>query len=357
MQLIYYPDNQLNPYQSLFAHALAAHGIGCAPGETYSDDYLRNRAGDVQGVHLHWLENLVRGHSSFKRLRNIMALRGFMRAARECGMRLIWTVHNHERHAHGQWIDGVADRQVAAQADLLITHSEWSAGHVRDAFKPNCDVVVMPHGNYDGCFHPARPPEQTRRDVGLRSDTPVVGIIGSLRPNRGHGLALDAMPYLDDDVQLFLAGDGSSDDAAALRTRAEQTPNVVTRWERPNDDTFAEYVQACDVVLLPYDNITGSGALLAAWTLARPVVMTPLPFFEEFAPSDPAAGVVMEERTGEALAASVTRLLAIGAAERSAAARAVAEQYAWERVVEPVARAITAWDNAAVPGAAGGQAR
>jgi beta-1,4-mannosyltransferase len=332
MRVLYYPDNRQNPYQALYARALGEYGLEVVPGEHYSDGYLKAQRGKAGAVHLHWLENLIGSRG----LRGVWGLRQFCRCARRMGMRVIWTVHNHRPHRSATLADDLAAKVIGRHADLIVVHSCWSAEVVRHWLRPRGQVVVMPHGNYDGCYHPQRDAGPTRAAFGLRGDRPVLGVIGSVRPYRGHELAIEVAGQLPQ-VQLLIAGRAS--DAGygqQIRTMAADHANVTCHLQSLDESAFAEAVQACDVVLLPYDDATTSGQLLAAWTLGRPVVTTDLPPFREFVTPAGDAGRIASANTAVGLAAAVRELLGVQDDRRRQAARAAADLYAWDRVVAPV---------------------
>ncbi len=339
----YLPDNPDNPYQSLFARAMADHGIVYEParhwGEVFADP-------PPDAVHLHWTEWLTGEGGNADRLRQVRKLRHQLLRGRRRGVRIIWTVHNHHRHRDPKSADALEHLLLARHADLLIAHSHWSMGYLQRRYRPRGEAVVMPHGNYEHCYHPVTPPLQTRQAFGLDPDRPVLGMVGSMNRYRGCERALQAVRQMEPGVQLLLIG-SASDPAypEQLRTAAGDRAGVVIEPGRVDEARFAEAVRACDVVLLPYQEITGSGALLSAWTLGRSVVTSDLPFFREYVRGarDSAAGRVASDDTPRGLAAAAADLLAVDPARREAAALAEAGRYGWPRVVEPVARVMLEW--------------
>lgn len=349
MRLAYFPNLPQNPYQRLFYAALAPHGISARPLEVINDADLRRQAAGPDGpqaLHLHWLEGLIGEGSTTQRLRCIISLHRYLRTARGLGLRILWTVHNHQRHDGYRRVDHWGQRVVARVAEVIITHSQWSAGWVQERFHPRGRIVVMPHGNYDGCYPPREIGNAERAlmlgKVGLDASRPVAGMIGAVRPYRGHEEAIAAIHCLAGRVQLLVAGwEFNPGYSASLRQQAAGGPGrVAFHLAGIPDEEYARLVRACDVILLPYERVTSSGAILSAWTLARPVVANDLPFFREFLGALPGAGLVAPARDTQTFAAVIEKLLAIPPAQRQAAARAQADRYAWDKVVQPVVAAL-----------------
>lgn len=323
---------------------MAAYGIEVQPGPEFTDRALVERAAEMDGVHFHWIEHLWDARSSLQRWRLLLGLSSYCRLARRLGKRILWTVHNHAGHEGVRWGDGFGFRTIARAADLIIVHSRWSGGHIRRMYRPAGEIACMPHGNFDGLYEPRRTPAEARAAYGLDDDRPVCGMIGGIRPYRGHELAIETVRQMGGRCQLLIAGH-SLDERYRRRIMeiAACCPYIACHTGKLTDTQYAEMVCACDVILLPYWDITGSGALLSAWTLSRPVIMSDLPFFREFRPDDDAAGLIMGSRTSASLTECIGRMLTIPAAIRGAAARAEADKYHWHKVVKPVAEVLRRW--------------
>ena len=103
----------------------------------------------------------------------------------------------------------------------------------------------------------------------------------------------------------------------------------------------ADLLHTADCVLFPYRKITGSGALAAAQTFGRGVVVSDLPYFREMLAAEPLAGEFFPAGDAAGLAAAVRRFFDATLAERHVASRRLADRCTWEKAVAPVA----AWMN------------
>ncbi len=349
MRFEYFPRSTENRYQEDFAAAMRQHGIVMEPTERIENSYLIARANSLDGVHFHWIESIIGEGSTMQRARATLGLYTYLRCLKRLNKRLIWTVHNHARHDKGMRVDALAYRVVARAADLIIVHSRWSGDYIQRKYNPAGRIVVMPHGNYDDFYHPRQSVAQTRRAAGLREDRPVCGVIGSVRPYRGHELAIQAAATWGDECQLFISGKPyNADYGRQIESAAGKHANIRCRLSRLTNDEYAEAVQACDIVLLPYNEVTSSGALLSAWSLSRPVIATALPLFCDFERDQLTRGAIKTTKpTPEAMTDAVRELLAINSAERIAAARGEADRFPWKSVVQPVAQVVQSWNGAA----------
>ena len=344
MRIQFFPDMKGNPYQRLFAAALERHGVAMEPGRQIDDQVLTGQRDHVDAVHFHWIEGLIAATTGLAKLRRAVGLYRYCRCARRLGIRVVWTVHNHTSHEEGSWTNQVAHLGVARQADLIITHSQWSARWVTRWYKPRGRVVVMPHGNYDGCYRTNQTPEATRNEYRLDADRPVVGMIGAVREYRGQDTAIEAVQQLKGQVQLLIAGWAPDESyKEKIQRLADGSDDTTVRLEGLGEHNYANALEVCDAILLPYHRITGSGALMSAWTMGKPVIASDLPFFTEFIPQGSPAGRLFSRGRADRLAEAIERMLAVPHDQRRTASLAQAQRYSWDRVVEPVVRVIKQW--------------
>jgi glycosyltransferase involved in cell wall biosynthesis len=115
-------------------------------------------------------------------------------------------------------------------------------------------------------------------------------------------------------------------------------PHAVLIDRRLSDQEFADLTAASDVSLLPYSNVTTSGALMASWTLGTGVIASDLPFFRELIPTPGPAGRLFHVGDAGNLAETIRAYLSIPRAERCEAAGREARKYNWPDCVMPVVR-------------------
>jgi beta-1,4-mannosyltransferase len=338
-----------NPYFDLSHAALATRGFPASDDLEVDSQWLEARAGSVHAVHLHWPEYIWReGFAGTHRLgravtatKRLLRLREFLRTARRLGIQRIWTVHNMEPHEGGYRWDRYGYRLLARECDIIVCHSRTSVDMVRQTFRPRGRVIFMPHGAPGTAYPAPRPAADVMQDLGLDPRLPLVSAIGRLRQYKGLDLACATAEHLAGRVQMVIGGlPHRGFDVRFLRDAAASTPGLRLIERTLTDAEVADISGASGAVLLPYREITGSGALLMALGTGRGAVASDLPYFREILAGEPDAGVLVPSRDPAVWAEYVLAYLKTPAEARQGAALRLAEEYSWDRCVEPLVGAI-----------------
>ncbi len=193
------------------------------------------------------------------------------------GIPLIWTIHNlapHEsRHPTVDWLLG---RIVIGLSSGLIVHGDsgkrlvmanWRLGD-RHRF------VVIPHGNYMRNYPDTVSRATARRTLALDDSNVAFLFLGAVRPYKGILELLEAFRRVAPaDAVLLIAGQPLNED---FRRRIE---DMMARVEHIRfypgfvpDEEIQIYMNASDIVVLPYRRVLSSGAALLAMSFGKPCV-------------------------------------------------------------------------------------
>ena len=142
--------------------------------------------------------------------------------------------------------------------------------------------------------------------------SPLVLSLGVIRPYKGLEFLLRSWPHVTTpNAQLVVAGGGDPAYAAQLVELARQLDlgdSVLFRIGYVSDADHDALHRACDVVVLPYREISQSGALMTAMAYGRPVVASDIGGFREVIDSG-RNGVLVTYGDTAAMAAAVSALL------------------------------------------------
>jgi glycosyltransferase involved in cell wall biosynthesis len=154
--------------------------------------------------------------------------------------------------------------------------------------------------------------------------------VGNLLPLKGHDIAIRALTLLPQ-CNLVIAGHGPEYMALADLARELGVAHRVTFAGGLSQDDLRQYYGAADALVLASSREGWPNVLLESLACGTPVVSRKVGGTPEVITS-PAAGILFDERTPEALASAVTRLIEQGLDR--AEVRRYAEQYSWDATTE-----------------------
>jgi glycosyltransferase involved in cell wall biosynthesis len=264
------------------AQALEKNGFEVKIGHEFTDKALIASKESI--IHFHWIERFWEGGTFFQQLKSLIGMWRFLKKAKRLGKVIIWTVHNHKPHGKVTWADWAGVRLFCFYSDIVACHSEWSKKWIERLIVTRAKVCIVYHGNFDKIFTPMVDNTQLKKRLGIRNNRICIGLIGEIRQNRGHELAIESIRNIES-AQLLIAGRCKDSAYLTLLTERINTYGLGDRVKLVSknltDSEFNEFLAASDVSLLPYKDITTSGALLASWTVGTPVVASRLPYFSE----------------------------------------------------------------------------
>jgi glycosyltransferase involved in cell wall biosynthesis len=212
-------------------------------------------------------------------------------------------------------------------------------------------VRVILHGVDLQLFHPVADRAALRESLGFNG--PTVLSVGHLIPRKGHDVAIRAMARLPK-CRLHIVGDGPEE--ARLRRLAcgLGLGGRVTFHGHLPQAALAPLLAAADLLINCSDREGIANVLLEAMACGTPVAATPIWGSPEVV-SVPEAGLLLRNRSPEAAAEGVARLLA--APPDRAATRRHAERFSWAATARQhmaiLGHAVRSWAWAHPPGRLG----
>jgi glycosyltransferase involved in cell wall biosynthesis len=165
--------------------------------------------------------------------------------------------------------------------------------------------------------------ESSRRRLGIRRTTLLA--VGNLVPLKGHDLAIRAMKLLPE-MDLVIVGDGPERDALGALAGELSLGDRVSFAGALAQEDLRHYYGAADALILASSREGWPNVLLESMGCGTPVIASAVGGTPEVVAA-PEAGVLMTERTPEALAQAVRRLFARNPVR--SATRHYAEGFDW----------------------------
>ncbi|MBN2473647.1 MAG: glycosyltransferase [Pirellulales bacterium] len=254
------------------------------------------------------------------------------------------------------WWAGVPAICSALHSTGLPDHVEWPnrlLAPITDAFI----AVAEPHGRYlaeqEGCpshkirvipngvdveqFHPRWRSAELLAELGLAPDTPVVGIVAALRPEKNHELFLQVAARVRRRIpraRFLVIGDGRRREPLVAMARQSSLDEAVRFLGSRSD--VADLLSLIDVFVLTSHMEANPISILEAMASEKPVVAPRVGSIPE-AVIDGRTGYLAESGNAEEIAARVAALLSdreAAAAMGRAGREQVIARWSIERTVE-----------------------
>jgi beta-1,4-mannosyltransferase len=289
-----FADGDLNPYNSLLYSHMQA--LGQPVLDFGWRRVLRLQLPDV--LHLHWPERQILAPGwRLRKIAEFVLFQVYLRAIRWRGGKVIWTAHNAFSHDKPRTALNVfLWKRFLSMLDGVI----YLSGESRQRINAEYPVLkhkksaVIRHGDYIEWLSKVTAPSQrdapSRQSLGIPLHAPVLLSFGLIRPYKGIDRLVEEFKLVDGDVHLIIAGYTSNEE---LRNRILQLagdhPNIhcLLRWMK--DGELIALLDLSDAAVLPYREVTNSGAAVLALSAQRPILgpnMGSLPELQQLAGPD-----------------------------------------------------------------------
>jgi UDP-glucose:(heptosyl)LPS alpha-1,3-glucosyltransferase len=230
------------------------------------------------------------------------------------------------------------ERRVFARTPEIVAISRRGADEIAKLYSvPPARLTVVYNGVDLARYHPDNRPHYraaARHEAGVPADAWVVLFAGSGFERKGLTTAVEALGRIGDHrARLLVVGKGDPRPYQRLADRLGLTERIV--WLGPRPDIERCYA-AADAVALPTRYEPFGNVHLEALACGLPVVTTTQAGGAEVVGPD--SGAVVEPRDAAGLAAALDRFRASDATRVTAAARAAAEPFTYERQVREFER-------------------
>lgn len=181
-------------------------------------------------------------------------------------------------------------RWLGRTANRIVVHSQIEVERLR-GIVPVDKVRVVPHF-VERRGLPLTTTEAKQR-IGLDGKR-LVTLLGFVYGRKGHRYAVDAVPYLPDDVVMVYAGGpvaGRSYVYDLALSKAEEH-GLGERFRITGyltDEELETWISATDLAILPFTDLSASGSLSSWISAGKPMLVTDLPGFREYARRVPGA--------------------------------------------------------------------
>lgn len=205
-----------------------------------------------------------------------------------------------------RWLDAACSRM----SSLIISDGAGAACQaVELQGMQRSKIRVIYDGVNTAELAPSRSRQDTRRDLGLDPESPVVAVIARLdMRKKGQDDVIRAIPLIAaeaPEARMLFVGDGP--DAAELKAMADMLPPEQRPIFAGSRGDLADILNAADIVLIPSRWESVPKIMLESMWMGKPVIATRVGDIEEI--MDEKSGILIQTDSPEEIAESVIRLL------------------------------------------------
>lgn len=216
---------------------------------------------------------------------------------------------------------------AAQEANAMVTVCQALKDTLVDLGADEDKVTALRNGVDLETFTPPENISDLQKNLNISGKT--ILSVGHLVERKGHHLLIEAMPSLPE-IKLLIAGEGA--DSGKLKQLANKlgiSDRVCFLGAIPHD-TLKDYYGAVDMLVLASSREGWANVLLEAMACGTPVVATNIWGTPEVV-ATPEAGLLVDERTPEALAKGINALYENYPDREST--RKYAEKFSWDDTV------------------------
>jgi len=274
--VLFFPDwGYYNAYQKLLYQTLnelydiSAYGFN---PENFNIECLKKYSNQCNILHLHWINALYKPEDG-------SSIRSFFKTlkhAKKLGYKILWTVHNLVPHESSNPAkEQEIRKKVSLMADCIFVHGNFARETVGLEYGAADETIyVMPHGHYHGFYKNDISKSDARKQLLIDENDYVFLFFGSIRAYKGLEELVESFIRINANhpaTTLLIAGRGLDKQIDAyLKTKTHK--KIITRIGFIPDDEVQVFLNASDVMVLPYKNVLTSGTALLALSFFTPVI-------------------------------------------------------------------------------------
>jgi glycosyltransferase involved in cell wall biosynthesis len=317
-------NTALNPYIILFKEALELQGLTVRLKRNFNLKWLSSEGKNYDCIHLHWLDIFYKLPKQSKKnslsakiianrfvhiLLDLYSLMNFVLTfliAKAAGKITVFTVHDlHDfgkKSIRHKFLVEIGRNIVFRFFDSIQVHNHYTRKLIETRYKRKKGIYVIPHGNFIGYYSNKVSKSEARYQLNLSDDAIVYLFLGLLRPYKGLEDLIRTFKKLEwPNARLLIAGRvfGVGNYESKLKALSRTDPRIKVEPDFIPDEAVQVYLKACDFFVLPYKDITTSGASALALSFGRPIIAPSISSFPEIVL--PTVGILYEPSKREAL--------------------------------------------------------
>jgi glycosyltransferase involved in cell wall biosynthesis len=283
LQVAFFPSVKYmsgNPYWPILADALVKFGVEFKfeTPNYYDINWLRENKNYVDIIHLHYIQQFYRipNTESISFTKFIKFILGLF-YAKSLGYHLVYTFHNLSptKRLKPHWIDSFCHTITIKISNKIIVHCNEAELLLKKNFGRRNGVVKVDHPSFIEWYPNSISKYDAREYLNLPQNSIIYLFFGGIRPNKGIELLIKAFNELvDEGIHLIIAGNIQTPKSYSeeIKELSKNNKNISLFLKKIQDDEVQLYLNASDIVVLPFRSILTSSSAHLAMSFKKPVI-------------------------------------------------------------------------------------
>lgn len=287
-KILFLPNfTKTNPYQTIQKVGLKSKGIDVILGDFQAGwlslfkTSLRYKQCSI--IHIHWIapyiDSLLRPKPGFIKALELFLYRIDIFLTKMTGKRIIWTVHNKFVHQSSDiYWERRFRRMLVNNVDKVLIHTSGSREELKKAYGIDSDQAffIVPHCNFIGFYKNDISRERATKELKIGSGCKVFLFFGLIRHYKQVLSLIEVFKKINFSEQacLLIAGmplSSALKEEVISRVRNEEKIRAFLRFIP--DDEVQLFMNAADVVVLPFQEILMSGSVVLAMSFGKALIV------------------------------------------------------------------------------------
>ncbi|MEM3566643.1 MAG: glycosyltransferase [Candidatus Bathyarchaeia archaeon] len=231
------------------------------------------------------------------------------------GRKTVITLHNIRPHERIYlFLEHIWFKLALKLADGVIVHNHYSYNILTSVYGISKKVYVIPHGNFIDYYPNTMTPKEARRRLRIPDSSFVLLFFGALRDYKGIDdlimVLRNILPKYNALFAVFVGGIQSEKlRRDLLKFSKEFKGRCIVKMEHTPDEEVQVYMNAADIGILPYKEVTTSGAVLLFQSFGKTVIVPDLPSIKEVLGD---SGIYYKQGDMEEMEAAIIKSLILG---------------------------------------------
>jgi glycosyltransferase involved in cell wall biosynthesis len=281
MEIVFIPYYKENPYQKLLADSISRLNknvkIHFHTEFSFSVLGLVRKYWKVDILHLHWPSPFLLATNVIKTIIKSVSFLCELLILKLFGIKIVWTVHNIVNHEEKfSSIELFFNKIIARLSSKIIVHSPSVKVEVMQAYRltKNSLIEIIPHGNFINFYENVLSKREVRQQLHLNEDEIIFLYIGLIRPYKGILELIATFKRLNAQrTKLLICGRPINIEIRnEILKECGRDKNIKTFLKFIPDNEIQIYMNAADIIILPFTNILTSSTIILAMSFGKPII-------------------------------------------------------------------------------------